>query len=158
MNGSVDIQTIKFSNIANWAAHTYSAGPSIQIPIFEGGRLSGNLELTKTEQQEAALAFQKTVLNAWQEVDNALVGYDREQRRLAQLHQQVEQTRRALALARQQYVAGTIDFLRVLDTQRQVLSAEQQEADSSAAVSTNLVSLYKALGGGWDAPVQAAAD
>jgi outer membrane protein TolC len=47
---------------------------------------------------------------------------------------------------------------RVLDTQRQVLSAEQQEARSSATVSTNLVSLYKALGGGWDTPVQAAAD
>ena len=158
LNGSDDIQATRFTNLGNWNAHTYEFGPSIKIPIFEGGRLSGNLELTKTEQQAAAIAFQKTVLNAWQEVDNALVGYDREQRRLTQLHQQVEQTGRALALARQQYTAGTSDFLRVLDAQRQVLSAEQQEADSRATVSLDLVTLYKALGGGWDTPVQTAAE
>ena len=158
LNGSDDIQAIKFSDLANWNAHTYEFGPSIKIPIFEGGRLTGNLELTKTEQQAAAIAFQKTVLNAWLEVDNALVAYDREQRRLAQLDRQVEETQRALALARQQYTAGTSDFLRVLDAQRQVLSAEQQEADSRATVSLNLVTLYKVLGGGWDKPVQAASD
>jgi NodT family efflux transporter outer membrane factor (OMF) lipoprotein len=158
LNGSDDIQATRFTNLANWNAHTYEFGPSLKIPIFEGGRLSGNLDLTKAEQQAAAIAFEKTVLNAWQEVDNALVGYDREQRRLAQLDQQVEQTGRALALARQQYTAGTSDFLRVLDAQRQVLSAEQQEADSRASVSLDLVTLYKALGGGWEAPVQTASD
>jgi len=156
LNGSDDIQALKFQDLANWNAHTYEFGPSLKLPIFEGGKLTGNLDLTKAEQQSAAIAFEKAVLNAWQEVDNALVGYDREQRRLAQLHQQVEQTRHALALARQQYTAGTSDFLRVLDSQRQVLSAEQQEADSRATVSLNLVTLYKALGGGWDAPEQTA--
>jgi NodT family efflux transporter outer membrane factor (OMF) lipoprotein len=157
LDGSVDIQTLKFNNIANWAAHTYGFGPSLKIPVFEGGRLSGNLELTKTEQQEAAIAFQKTVLNAWNEIDNALVAYDREQRRLERLRQQIGETKQALILARQQYTNGITDFLRVLDAQRQVLSAEQQESQSRATVSTDLVSLYKALGGGWDAPPPAQA-
>ncbi|HEV2677781.1 MAG TPA: efflux transporter outer membrane subunit, partial [Aliidongia sp.] len=150
LNGSLDIQAIHFNNLASWDARTYSFGPSISIPIFEGGKLKGNLELTKAEQQEAAITFQKTVLNAWSEVDNALVAYDAEQRRDVQLRVQVDQTHQALGLAQQQYRRGETDFLHVLDAQRQVLSAEQQEADSRATISTNLVMLYKSLGGGWD--------
>lgn len=152
LNGSFDLQAVKFADLGNWASRTYEIGPSLKIPIFQGGRLSGNLDLTKQEQQEAALAFQKTVLNAWTEIDDALVAYDREQRRLVQLERQTGETKAALGLARQQYANGVSDFLRVLDTQRQVLAAEQQEADSRALVSTDLVSLYKALGGGWDTP------
>jgi NodT family efflux transporter outer membrane factor (OMF) lipoprotein len=150
LTGSLDIQAIDFNKLGSWAARTYSAGPGISLPIFEGGKLKGNLELTNAEQQEAAVTFQKTVLNAWSEVDDALVAYDEEQRREAQLGEQVDQTRQALDLARQQYRAGDTDFLRVLDAERQALAAEQQESDSRATIATNLVSLYKALGGGWD--------
>jgi outer membrane protein TolC len=128
---------------------TYSLGPSISVPIFEGGRLAGTLDLTKTEQPEAAIAFQKTVLNAWQEVDNALVAYAEEQRRNGALNTQVDQARPAVALARDQDQKGTTDFPHVLDAERQALSAERQEADR-AALATNLVALYKALGGGRD--------
>jgi NodT family efflux transporter outer membrane factor (OMF) lipoprotein len=152
LGGSLDIQAVKFHDLANWNARTYDFGPSISIPIFEGGRLTGNLDLTKAEQQEAAISFQRTVLNAWQEVDNALVAYAKEQGRSARLHEEVGQARQALALARQQNQKGITDFLHVLDAQRQLLAAEQDEADSSVTVSTNLVSLYKALGGGWDEP------
>jgi len=150
LSGSLDIQALDFNKLGSWAARTYSFGPSLSIPIFEGGKLKGNLELTKAEQQEAAITFQKTVLNAWSEVDNALVAYDAEQRRDTQLRVQVDQTHQALALAQQQYARGETSYLQVLDAQRQVLSAEQQEADSRATISTNLVSLYKSLGGGWD--------
>jgi NodT family efflux transporter outer membrane factor (OMF) lipoprotein len=150
LSGSLDIQALDFNKLGSWAARTYSFGPSISIPIFEGGKLKGNLDLTKSEQQEAAIDFQKTVLNAWSEVDNALVAYDAEQRRDGQLRIQVDQTHQALSLAQQQYARGTTTYLQVLDAQRQVLSAEQAEADSRATISTNLVSLYKALGGGWD--------
>jgi NodT family efflux transporter outer membrane factor (OMF) lipoprotein len=150
LTGSLDIQALDFNKLGSWAARTYSFGPSLSIPIFEGGKLKGNLDLTKAEQQEAAITFQKTVLNAWQEVDNAMVAYDAEQRRDAQLREQVEQTQRQLGLARQQYQRGETDFLHVLDAQRQSLAAEQQEADSRATISSNLVALYKSLGGGWD--------
>jgi NodT family efflux transporter outer membrane factor (OMF) lipoprotein len=154
LGGSLDIQAVKFRDLANWNARTYDFGPSISIPIFEGGRLTGNLDLTKAEQQEAAVAFQRTVLNAWQEVDNALVAYAKEQARSARLHEEVGQARQALDLATQQYRKGINDFLHVLDAQRQLLAAEQDEADSSVTVSTNLVALYKALGGGWDEPAE----
>jgi outer membrane protein TolC len=66
------------------------------------------------------------------------------------LQEQVDETRRQLDLARQQYRAGNNDFLHVLDAERQALQAEQQEADSRATIATNLVSLYKAIGGGWE--------
>jgi NodT family efflux transporter outer membrane factor (OMF) lipoprotein len=150
LNGSLDLQAVHFNALNAWDARTYSLGPSISIPLFEGGRLTGNLELTKAEQQEAAIDFQRTVLNAWQEVDNALTSYEAEQRRLQQLHDEADEARRALGLMRQQYRSGMTDFLHVLDAQRQLLSAERDEADSAATVSTDLVSLYKALGGGWD--------
>jgi len=95
-------------------------------------------------------------------VDNALIAYGAEQRRQARLFEQVVQSRRALDLAQKRYRQGVSDFLEVLTAQRTVLQAEQSLADSTATVSSNLVALYKALGGGWegtypDQPVPAGA-
>jgi NodT family efflux transporter outer membrane factor (OMF) lipoprotein len=150
LNGSLDLQAIRFADLGSWAARTYSLGPSISIPLFEGGRLKGNLALTKAEQQEAAIGYQRTVLNAWQEVDNALIAYRAEQRRRDDAARAVAENRRALDLAREQYRQGLIPFLQVLTDEQQLLAAEQQDAQSTTTVSTNLVSLYKALGGGWE--------
>jgi NodT family efflux transporter outer membrane factor (OMF) lipoprotein len=159
LNGSIDLQALHFGNLANWGARTYSVGPNLTIPIFEGGRLTGNLELAKAQQQAAAVAYQRTVLNAWQEVDNALTAYAAEQRRLERLQQAVAQNRQALGLARQQYTQGLTGFLQVLTAEQQLLLTEQQAADSTTTVSLDLVALYKALGGGWEASFpRAAAD
>ena len=106
--------------------------------------------MRQAQQQEAALAYQHTVLGALHDVDNALTSYDAEQRRRARLGEAVEQNRRALGLARDRYTQGVADFLSVLDAERSLLAAEQQLTDSITTVSTNLVQLYKALGGGWE--------
>jgi len=90
------------------------------------------------------------VLQAWHEVVNALVAYRTEQERRARLKAQTEHSRRALALARVRYANGVADFLAVLDAERTLLQAELQYVQSTSAVSTNLVQLYKALGGGWE--------
>ncbi len=150
INGSIDLQAVKFSDLGSWASRTYTFGPSLSLPIFDGGRLSGNLELTKAEQQGAAIAYRRAVLNAWQEVANALTAYQGEQQRQEELAEAVQHNRRALDLARQQYTRGLVDFLQVLIAQQQLLATEQQNAISIATVSTNLVTLYKALGGGWE--------
>jgi outer membrane protein TolC len=126
-------------------------GPSISLPIFEGGRLKSTLELREAQQQEAAIAYHKTVLQAWHEVINALVAYRTEQQRRARLKAQIEHSRQALALARVRYANGVADFLTVLDAERTLLQAELQHVQSTSAVSTDLVQLYKALGGGWEA-------
>jgi len=155
LSGSVALQALQVRNLG-WSAGTYSFGPSLTIPIFEGGRLRLTVELREAAQQEAAINYQRTVLQAFTDVDNALVAYAAEQRRRKRLAEQVVQSRRALNLAQSRFTQGVSDFLEVLTAQRTVLSAEQQLADSTATVSANLVALYKALGGGWepDMPVE----
>jgi NodT family efflux transporter outer membrane factor (OMF) lipoprotein len=150
LSATFALQAMKFADLANWNARSLTAGPLISVPIFEGGRLTGNLTLTETRQQEAALDYQRTVLGAWEEVADALVAYQAEQRRREQISIAVEENRRALKLARAQYANGFASFLEVLNAQQQLLISEQKEADSITAVSSNLVALYKALGGGWE--------
>jgi NodT family efflux transporter outer membrane factor (OMF) lipoprotein len=149
LSGSGAIQALQFSNLADWQAHTFAIGPSVTLPIFEGGRLRQTLEFRKASEQEAAVNYQRTVLAALHEVDDALTAYDQEQLRRARLEAGVVQSTRALSLARQRYEQGVTDFLQVLLAQRTQLVAEQALADSTANVSTNLVQIYKALGGGW---------
>ncbi len=150
LSGSVALQALQVRNLG-FSAGTYSYGPSLTIPIFEGGRLRGTLALREAQQQEAAVAYQRTVLQAFTDVDNALIAYTAEQRRRVRLAEQVAQSRRAFNLAQDQYRQGLTDFLQVLTAQRTMLAAEQQLSDSTATVSSNLVALYKALGGGWEA-------
>ncbi len=158
LDGSIGLQALKAKDLGNWAARQYGLGPTISIPIFEGGRLRATLELRKVEQQEAALNYQQTVLQAWHDVDNAMTAYAAEQRRRDALQASVVQNRRALDLSRQRYAQGVADFLNVLDNERTLLQAELQLAESTTTVSQNLVQLYKALGGGWETqyPVVAA--
>ncbi len=149
LSGSLSLQATTFANLANWDSRNESIGPYISIPIFQGGRLAGNLQLTEARQQEAALKYQRTVLAAWEEVVDSLIAYQAEQRRRMDIVRAIEENRRALRLAREQYGNGVASFLQVLTAQQQVLATEQQEADSTTTISTNLVALYKALGGGW---------
>jgi NodT family efflux transporter outer membrane factor (OMF) lipoprotein len=150
LDGSIGLQALQFNNLGNWGARQYGLGPSISIPIFEAGRLRATLELRKVEQQEAALSYQQTVLQAWHDVDNALTAYGAEQRRHDALAAAVQQDKAALGLSRERYTQGLADFLNVLEAERTLLSAQLQLADSTTTVSSNLVQLYKALGGGWE--------
>jgi NodT family efflux transporter outer membrane factor (OMF) lipoprotein len=150
LDGSIGLQALKFKDLGNWGARQYGLGPTISIPIFEGGRLRGTLALRKVEQQEAVLSYQQTVLQAWHDVDNALTAYAAEQRRRDALQISVAQNERALSLSRARYTQGVEDFLNVLDNERTLLQAQLQLAESTTTVSQNLVQLYKALGGGWE--------
>ena len=158
LSGSFALQSTQFKDLGNWSSRTYGLGPSISIPIFEGGRLRRTLELRKAQQKEAAVNYQRVVLSAFHDVDNALIAYGAEQRRRDRLAAQVRQARRALGLAQQRFRDGVSDFLEVLTAQRTVLEAEQQLANSTATIGTNLVALYKALGGGWEVSGGAMAD
>ncbi len=153
LSGSIGVQATQLKDLGNFGAFgalQYSGGPSISIPIFEGGRLKYTLDLRKAQQQEAAVQYQQVVLQAFHDVDNALTNYSAEQLRREQLARAVDQSRHALELARQQYTQGLGTFLDVLTAQRTLFQSQQQYADSTTTVSTNLVQLYKALGGGWE--------
>jgi NodT family efflux transporter outer membrane factor (OMF) lipoprotein len=150
LTGSFGLQSLQFSKLFNVTSKQYAVGPGLTIPIFQGGQLRSTLQLREAQQQEAAVAFQKTVLQAWHDVDNALTAYQAEQTRRDELVQAVAENRRALSLAQSRYQQGVADFLTVLDAERSLLAAQLQLADSTTTVSSNLVSLYKALGGGWE--------
>jgi NodT family efflux transporter outer membrane factor (OMF) lipoprotein len=150
LNGSVGFDALKVASQLTASAIPTSFGPSISIPIFEGGRLKATLQLRKAQQVEAAIAYHRTVLEAWHEVVNALVAYRTERQRSARLAKQVEHLRQALSLARDRYNDGVTEFTTVLDTARTLLQAEQDHAQSTINISISLVQLYKALGGGWE--------
>ena len=158
LTGSVGLQSTQPWSMYSLNAREFGVGPGITIPIFEGGQLKATLELKKAQQQEAAIFYQKTVLNAWHEVDNALTAYQTEQARRDQLVQAVAQNQRALGLAQSRYQEGVADFLQVLTAQQNLLSTQQQLALATTNVSANLVALYKALGGGWETQMPRAND
>lgn len=148
--GSGMIQGLQMRNLADLAAQAYNFGPSITLPIFDGGRLTRTLALREAQQQEAAILWRARFLGALHEVDDALTAYASEQQRHDRLAAAAASARRALGLARARYTQGVADFLQVLTAQRAQLAAEQDLADSSTTLGTDLVQLYKALGGGWD--------
>jgi NodT family efflux transporter outer membrane factor (OMF) lipoprotein len=150
LNGSVGLDALEFSNLFKASSLQYMAGPSVTLPIFDGARLKSMLELSEAQQAEAALTYHKTVLQAWHEVVNAIAAYRLEQSRRARLRAQLDHTRAALDLARSRYNDGVADFLTVLDDERSLLQNEQQFATSTTNVLLDLVTLYKALGGGWE--------
>lgn len=150
IGGSAGFQALQFGQLFNLAASTFSVGPSVTLPLFDGGRMKANVKLQEAHQRAAAVAFQKTVIAAWHEVDNALTAYQSEQDRRDELVRAVSDSRRALSLAQSRYEQGVGDFLSVLDAQRILLGTEQQLQISATNVSENLVVLYKALGGGWE--------
>jgi NodT family efflux transporter outer membrane factor (OMF) lipoprotein len=150
LNGNVNVESFHVSNLFTPTSTVFAVGPTISIPIFEGGQLLGNLELRESQQREAAISFQKTVLRAWKEVDDALTAYREVQRRRADVAQSVTENLAALQAAKQRYSEGAIDFLNVIATQAQLLQSENDLADSDTQIAINLVNLYRALGGGWE--------
>jgi NodT family efflux transporter outer membrane factor (OMF) lipoprotein len=150
LNGTVGFDSLDIKNLFKASSLQYNFGPSVSLPIFAGGRLRSTLQLRDAQQQEAAITYHKTVLQAWHDVVNALVAHRLEQVRRARLQAQITHSRAALELARARYIDGLVDFLTVLDAERTLLQAEQQYATSTTNVSLDLVQLFKALGGGWE--------
>ena len=150
LNGAVGLESLHLSNLFSPGSATSLLGPSISVPIFEGGRLRGVLALRESQQREAAIFFQKTVLRAWKEVDDALTAYREVQRRRADVAQSVTENLAALQAAKQRYSEGAIDFLNVIAAQAQLLQSENDLADVDTQIAINLVNLYRALGGGWE--------
>ena len=142
-------QTLNGSSFGSWAAQQWSYGPSLYLPLFQGGRLVGTLALRRAQQQAAAIAYRKTVLLAWHEVSNVLSDYAAQEREHRHLTEAVEQNREALAVAEQRYKEGAIDYLNVLNVQRTLLLAQSARVESGTKTAIGRVRLYKALGGGW---------
>lgn len=149
LSGSAGFQALRLRDMGNWAAMQYAMGPTITLPIFQGGRLQSTLELRQAQHQQAAIAYHNTVLSAWHEIDNSLSAYNESQRRQQALQSAAESNEQALNLGHQRYRQGVANFLPVLQARATLLQSEQAKIDGATTMATNLVALYKALGGGW---------
>ncbi len=126
-------------------------GGMISWPLFQGGKLRANVRVTKEQETQAYLAYRKSVLAALQDAEDALTRYAAEQRRLTSLLESQAAASSSLHIAEEQYRAGLVTFINVLTASASLLTADDQVAQSRQALAQNLVSLYKALGGGWSA-------
>lgn len=151
LTGSYGFSSSDLSRLGNLnASKFWSFGPSVSLPVFAGGRIRGNIEVQNALQEQALLTYQKTVLIALQDVETALVAYAKEQEHNRSLATAVSSNRQAVDLSMQRYVAGKTDFLSVLDAQRSLFATEDALTQSTRTLGTNLIALYKALGGGWE--------
>jgi outer membrane protein TolC len=149
--GTAGFESLAASDFFNSGSKLWSIGPSITWPILRGGRIVATIEVRDAQEQQALITYRQTILNALEEVENAIVADMRERQRRAVLSDAVEANQRAAALARDLYLGGLSDFLNVLQAQRDLFQSQIELAQSDAAVSVDLVALYKALGGGWEA-------
>mgnify|MGYP003673352180 FL=1 len=147
--GSVGLESLDAGRFLSSASGVFGIGPSLQWNVFDAGRIRSNIEVVSAEQEQTLIAYEAAVLNALQDVENSIVAYGKEMVRRQALVDGEQFARQALAIAEDQYKAGETSFLSVLDSQRQLLGLQDQLAASNGQVTTNVISLFKALGGGW---------
>ncbi len=144
------LESSHVSNLFTRGSGVWQILPGVSLPIFTGGRLTANIDSRNAEQQEALIVYRQTILSALQEVENSLIAYYKEQERLKFLLKEVEQNKLAVELANERYTKGLTGFVDVLTAERSLYASQSSLSQSQTAVSTNLVALYKALGGGWE--------
>jgi len=147
--GTIGLEALSFEDVFSTSSRKYGIGPSFHWNIFDSGRIRQNIEVQSALQEQALLSYESSVLGALADVENALVAYANEQMRRQSLVEGALAAQRAVTLSKNQYTSGIIDFQNVLNAQRALFSLQSQQAQSDAAVTSNLISLYKALGGGW---------
>lgn len=149
LSGSIGLSSLDLASLGSSASRVFAIGPSLTWNVFDAGRIRHRIEAQSALQEQALATYEGAVLTAYEEAENALVAYVREQVRRDSLGEAVAAARLADDLARTQYQHGLVDFQRVLETERAALVFQESLAISSAAVTTDLIALYKALGGGW---------
>jgi NodT family efflux transporter outer membrane factor (OMF) lipoprotein len=141
--GSESYQGTEF---LSWGSRLWSLGPSLDLPIFDRGRRKSVVQLRELQQQEAAVAYQRTVLVAWKEIDDALTAYTAEQQQRRELTTRLQSARQAFDLAQARYEGGTVDFVAVLDSQRSYLQSRSDLVASEGRQMVQLVAINRALG------------
>ena len=154
LSGSIGLEAFSSGNLFSSGSRTLSGGPSITWRIFDAGVIRQNIEVQSALQEQYLIAYESALLSALKEVENAIVAYAEEQNRRQSLTETTRAAQRAADLAQHKYQAGLADFNNVLDAQRSLLSFQDQLAQSDGTVTSNLVRLYKALGGGWTSLAQ----
>jgi NodT family efflux transporter outer membrane factor (OMF) lipoprotein len=151
LTGVFALESVTASDFVKWGSRAWSVGPTIQWSIFQGGRIRARIEVENARQEQAAILYERSILLALQEVEDALIAYAKEQAHRVELSDSVAANLKAVELANQRYGQGFVDFLSVLDAQRSLYATQDALVQSERRISEVLVALYKALGGGWEA-------
>src|SRR5262249_48308804 len=154
--GSVGRRSEDAGDLGSGSSQLWSIVPRVSWPIFSGGRIRANIRVQDARQEQALRQYEKSILTALEEVENALSAHARERVRQDSLRASVAANQRALERATDRYTSGLESFLSVLDAQRAVYAAEDQLVQSERDVAVDLVAVYKALGGGWSPEAPAA--
>ncbi len=150
LTGTVSWQTNLLSACWATASRTYSFGPSVTWPIFQGGAIVSNIRVQEALTDQAFITYRKTVLGAFQDVENALIAFTKEQEHYKSLKDSVAANAIAVDLSLKLYKEGLLEFLNVLVAERSLFAAENALVQSNCNITTDLIALYKALGGGWE--------
>ena len=155
--GSVGLETLSAASFFGGPAAAYQIGPQVTWNIFSSGRIRQNIKVEDERQEQALLRYESTVLTAVKDVENALIDYAEEQVRRDSLIKSVASASEAVSYAQELYKAGLSNFLGVLEAQRSQFTLQDKLAFSEGRVMSNLIRLFKALGGGWR-PLMAGAE
>ena len=151
LGGFVGFLAGRSNDFGGPASRAWSLAPSISWSGLNVQRVRSGVKASEARADAAKANYQRTVLRALEDVDNALVGYNQQRERVQKLDAQATQSKRAADLAQIRYDAGATDYLELLDAERTQLSAEDQLAEAEAGINLQAIALYKALGGGWQA-------
>jgi multidrug efflux system outer membrane protein len=147
--GSAVLEANSLRGLGKSGSDAFNLGPRISWAAFDLGRVRARIQAADARTDAALAFYERSVLTALEDTENALVDFDRERRRQAQLRVSAEASAAAATLARQRFEFGIADFHSVLDAERTLLEAQDRLADSETRTATALVAVYKALGGGW---------
>ena len=149
LTGSGGYQNFEISNLFKSTGAVYGYGGSLVAPLFNGGALWANYKASKAQREAAILSYQKSVLDAFRDVADSLIGYQKSKEYRAQRELFAVTLRDQLRLANMRYEGGVSSYLEVLDTERQALDAELTYAQAYFGELDSVIQVYKALGGGW---------
>jgi NodT family efflux transporter outer membrane factor (OMF) lipoprotein len=152
LTGAAGFQGVSGGDWFDAGSRFWSVGPTVQWNIFDAGRIRAHIKVQNARQEEALASYEQTALGAFEDVENALTAYAKEQIRRQQLAAAVRSSEESLRLANQLYANGLSNFINVLDAERSLYQAQDALVQSDRSISANLIALYKALGGGWETP------
>jgi outer membrane protein, multidrug efflux system len=153
LTGNIATTANKFGELGKSSTISWSFGPSLTLPIFNGGQLRAAVDFAEAQRDQYFMGYHSAVLTALEDVENAIVALSQERIKIQRLTQAVDNYRQAARLSRTLFQAGSAGFFDVLDAERSLYSAEDSLLQSRVAIAVDYIALCKALGGGWDGAI-----
>lgn len=150
LNGTIGLEALSSGNLFESASRTFALGSAVNFNVFDGGRIRQRIEVQNAVQEQAMINYESRILTALEDVENAITAYTQEQIRYQSLNESAVAAQSAADIAKDRYKGGATNFLTVLDAERELLTVQDRSAASEGVIVSNLIRLYKSLGGGWE--------